>query len=76
LGIELELNCEVSNFDTMKAAALMPAFRFGAHRQARLYSCWRSRAHADAISVLRGMEGAETDARPTVVVYGRNTALM
>jgi 2-oxoacid:acceptor oxidoreductase delta subunit (pyruvate/2-ketoisovalerate family) len=80
LGVELELNCKVSNIlDTMKAGRFDAAFlAVGAHIAKRAYiPAGEAARMLDAVSVLRGMEG---EAKPMlgrrVVVYGGgNTAL-
>jgi 2-oxoacid:acceptor oxidoreductase delta subunit (pyruvate/2-ketoisovalerate family) len=80
LGVELELNCKVSNIlETMKAGRFDAAFlAVGAHIAKRAYIPAGEAAHMlDAVSVLRGMEGEEKPmlGRRVVVYGGGNTAL-
>jgi 2-oxoacid:acceptor oxidoreductase delta subunit (pyruvate/2-ketoisovalerate family) len=80
LGVELELNCKVSNIlDTMKAGRFDAAFlAVGAHIAKRAYIPAGEAARIlDALSVLRGMEGEEKPmlGRRVVVYGGGNTAL-
>jgi len=80
LGVELELNCKVSNvLDTMKAGGFDAAFlAVGAHIAKRAYIPAGEAAHMlDAVSVLRSMEGEDKPmlGRRVVVYGGGNTAL-
>src|SRR6202162_6169373 len=80
LGVELELNCKVSNIlETMKAGRFDAAFlAVGAHIAKRAYIQAGDAARMlDAVSVLRGMEGEEKPmlGRRVVVYGGGNTAL-
>jgi 2-oxoacid:acceptor oxidoreductase delta subunit (pyruvate/2-ketoisovalerate family) len=80
LGVELELNCKVSNIlETMKAGSFDAAFlAVGAHIAKRAYiPAGEAARMLDAVSVLRGMEGEEKPmlGRRVVVYGGGNTAL-
>jgi 2-oxoacid:acceptor oxidoreductase delta subunit (pyruvate/2-ketoisovalerate family) len=80
LGVELELNCKVSNIlETMKAGRFDAAFlAVGAHIAKRAYiPAGEAARMLDAVSVLRGMEGEEKPmlGRRVVVYGGGNTAL-
>jgi 2-oxoacid:acceptor oxidoreductase delta subunit (pyruvate/2-ketoisovalerate family) len=80
LGVELELNCKVSNIlETMKAGRFDAAFlAVGAHIAKRAYiPAGEAARMLDAVSVLRGMEGQEKPmlGRRVVVYGGGNTAL-
>ncbi len=80
LGVELTLDCKVSNvLDTMKAGGFDAAFlAVGAHIAKRAYIPAGEAAHMlDAVSVLRGMEGEDKPmlGRRVVVYGGGNTAL-
>ena len=80
LGVELELNCKVSDIlETMKAGRFDAAFlAVGAHIAKRAYiPAGEAARMLDAVSVLRGMEGEEKPmlGRRVVVYGGGNTAL-
>jgi 2-oxoacid:acceptor oxidoreductase delta subunit (pyruvate/2-ketoisovalerate family) len=80
LGVELELNCKVSNIlETMQRGRFDAAFlAVGAHIAKRAYIPAGSAARMlDAVSVLRGMEGEDKPmlGRRVVVYGGGNTAL-
>src|SRR6266513_2823261 len=80
LGVELELNCKVSDIlETMKAGRFDAAFlAVGAHIAKRAYiPAGEAARMLDAMSVLRGMEGEEKPmlGRRVVVYGGGNTAL-
>lgn len=80
LGVELELNCKVSNLlETMKAGRFDAAFlAVGAHIAKRAYiPAGEAARMLDAVSVLRSMEGEEKPmlGRRVVVYGGGNTAL-
>jgi 2-oxoacid:acceptor oxidoreductase delta subunit (pyruvate/2-ketoisovalerate family) len=80
LGVELELNCKVSNIlETMNAGRFDAAFlAVGAHIAKRAYiPAGEAARMLDAVSVLRGMEGEEKPmlGRRVVVYGGGNTAL-
>jgi 2-oxoacid:acceptor oxidoreductase delta subunit (pyruvate/2-ketoisovalerate family) len=80
LGVELELNCKVSNIlETMKAGRFDAGFlAVGAHIAKRAYiPAGEAARMLDAVSVLRGMEGEEKPmlGRRVVVYGGGNTAL-
>jgi 2-oxoacid:acceptor oxidoreductase delta subunit (pyruvate/2-ketoisovalerate family) len=80
MGVELALNRKVSNIlETMQEGKFDAAFlAVGAHIAKRAYIPAGSAAHMlDAMSVLRGMEGADKPmlGRRVVVYGGGNTAL-
>jgi 2-oxoacid:acceptor oxidoreductase delta subunit (pyruvate/2-ketoisovalerate family) len=80
LGIELELNCKVTDIlATMRAGSFDAAFlAVGAHIARRAYIPAGSAARMlDAVSVLRSMEGDEKPmlGRRVVIYGGGNTAL-
>ncbi len=80
MGVELRLNCKVSNvLETMQEGRFDAAFlAVGAHIAKRAYiPAGEAARMLDAVSVLRGMEGAEKPmlGRRVVVYGGGNTAL-
>ena len=80
LGVELELNCKVTDIlATMRAGSFDAAFlAVGAHIAKRAYIPAGSAARMlDAVSVLRSMEGDEKPmlGRRVVIYGGGNTAL-
>src|SRR5580765_2782603 len=80
LGVELELNCKVTNvLESMKAGRFDAAFlAVGANIAKRAYiPAGEAARMLDAVSVLRGMEGEDKPmlGRRVVVYGGGNTAL-
>lgn len=80
LGVELKLNCKVSNIlETMRQGRFDAAFlAVGAHIAKRAYiPAGEAARMLDAVAVLRGMEGEDKPllGRRVVVYGGGNTAL-